>query len=352
MPRPISASSTRNSKPARRITDIRFRVFANAPLPSLPAGAGESAATAKLVRQMEAHGVGSAEAARLLRDYDTERIRWHLGELERRLRGPQQIASPAAWLVQGIRDDYRPQLSIFAQEEKERRAAAAAQLQRSEELQEALTRISKRYRQYLLPVLEAFLADLQARSAAEYALLAEEFQASLHSGFAREQFAAHGWSEPLLFNDVAAFFCRRYPAAFSSRAAWAEQEGLGDPDALAAELARCKPQRNRPCAPAGTGEWRPPAFRRRPSRPGNLSALDQPRRPQKPQLRSGNIIRIADGLRHGHRPRAGEGKATCPLKPLASRPLLLTDQRRHWPRNLRLQSLQWGELFRRTGGKS
>lgn len=77
--------------------------------------------------------------------------------------------------MQGIRDDYRPQLSIFAQEEKERRATAAAQVQRTEEPQEALTRISKRYRQYLLPAIEAFLQEFKAKSAAEYAFLEQKF---------------------------------------------------------------------------------------------------------------------------------------------------------------------------------
>lgn len=56
----------------------------------------EASGGVRRTRQLEAHGVKGAEAARLLKDYDTERISWHLGELERRLRGKHQIGSPAA----------------------------------------------------------------------------------------------------------------------------------------------------------------------------------------------------------------------------------------------------------------
>jgi hypothetical protein len=224
-------------KEGRKITDIRFIVSANTPALLPEPTPAEQPGAAKLTRQLEAHGVSSTEVTRLFADYDLERIGWHVQELERRLRGERKIANPAAWLVQGIRDDYRPQQSMFAQEEEQRRAAARTRAERGEEIRAALEKISKEYRKYLLPAIEAFLEQLRAKSAEEYAFIEQEFQASLTSNFARDQFRANGWSELTIFNDAAGFFCQRYPAAFLTKAAYARHHNLDHPDSLAAELA-------------------------------------------------------------------------------------------------------------------
>ena len=225
-------------KQGRRITDIRFIISSNTPAAVLDAGPAEQPASAKLARQLEAHGVSSAEVTRLLSEYAVDRIAWHVHELERRLRGEHKIASPAAWLVQGIRDDYRPQQSMFAQQEEQRRASARTRAQRAEEIRTALEKISRKYRTYLLPAIETFLEQLRAKSTDEYAFIEQDFQAVLKSGFARDQFRANGWSEPAIFNDAAGFFCQLYPAAFLTKAAYARHHNLGHPDSLAAELAQ------------------------------------------------------------------------------------------------------------------
>src|SRR5512144_2303457 len=97
---------------------------------------------AKLVRRLEAFGVSLAAAGRLAAAYDPERIAWHLAELHRRLKSRRPIANPAAWLVQGIRDDYRPQPSLFAQAEEQRRAAARGRAERAERAEEIRARLA------------------------------------------------------------------------------------------------------------------------------------------------------------------------------------------------------------------
>jgi hypothetical protein len=228
-------------KTGRKITHFRFCIAANVPAPA----AEQAGEQAQLVCRLEAFGVSTTEAGRLAASYDHERIAWHLAELQRRLKSRRPIANPAAWLVQGIRDDYRPQPSLFAQAEKQRRAAARGRAERGEEIRTALATISKAYRGYLLPAIERFLA--QRRSQPEdSAGLEREFQATLESHFAREQFRASGWRAPTLLNDAAMFFCQRYPATFLSKAAYARQHNLGDPESLAAELARIEGETNRP----------------------------------------------------------------------------------------------------------
>jgi Initiator Rep protein, WH2/Initiator Replication protein, WH1 len=154
-------------KTGRKITHFRFRIAANVSVPA-PAVA-DNPEQAKLVRRLEAHGVIPAEAGRLAASYAPERIAWHLAELQRRLKSRRPIANPAAWLVQGIRDDYRPHPSMFAQADEQRRSAIRV--------------------------------------------------------------------EPTLLNAAATFFCERYPATFLSKAAYARQHDLGDPEILGAELA-------------------------------------------------------------------------------------------------------------------
>src|SRR5512132_105968 len=55
-------------KTGRRITDIRFVIAANTPVPEPEAVPAEPPGAAKLTRQLEAHGVGNTEVARLLAD--------------------------------------------------------------------------------------------------------------------------------------------------------------------------------------------------------------------------------------------------------------------------------------------
>ena len=69
----------------------------------------ESALVARLVRA----GLRESEAETWVREYattDSERITWHLEELERRAHSGE-IKAPAAWLRAGLRDDYRPKQS-------------------------------------------------------------------------------------------------------------------------------------------------------------------------------------------------------------------------------------------------
>ena len=222
-------------KTGRKITHFRFRIAANVPTP--PPAVADNQERAKLVRHLEAHGVTPAEAGRLTASYAPERIAWHLAELQRRLKSRRPIANPAAWLVQGIRDDYRPQPSMVAQAEQQRRSAARVRAERAEEIRAALATIGKAYRSYLLPAIESFLEQRRSQALDDAADLEQAFQATLQSNFAREQFLANGWREPTLLNNAATFFCQRYPAAFLSKAAYARQHNLGDPESLVAELA-------------------------------------------------------------------------------------------------------------------
>jgi hypothetical protein len=116
--------------------------------------------------------------------------------------------------------------------EQQRRSAA----RRAERAEDPRTGVMARLSQ-LLPAIESFLEQRRSQAIDDSAGIEQDFQATLQSHFARAQFQANGWREPTLLNNAATFFCQRYPAAFLSKAAYARQHNLGDPESLVAELA-------------------------------------------------------------------------------------------------------------------
>lgn len=71
-----------------------------------------------LYRALKKVGMESGEAGRVVQRLgktDPDLIRWHLDELQRKLkRGDVFRKSPLAWLRGGLKTDYRPQRSLFA----------------------------------------------------------------------------------------------------------------------------------------------------------------------------------------------------------------------------------------------
>ena len=78
--------------------------------------------TRAVFRSLIRHGMAEKAARAVMADYDLERIRWHIAEYEKRKKGGK--ADGIGWLVEGIKVDYRPQSSIFEQEEEAKRKAA------------------------------------------------------------------------------------------------------------------------------------------------------------------------------------------------------------------------------------
>jgi plasmid replication initiation protein len=119
-------------KEGRKIVAILFRIRTTRPTVTLD-NAEETDAEARAAFQaLTRHGVAERTARALIADYDTERIKWHIAAYEKRKKAGK--ADGIGWLVDGIKSDYRPQASIFEQEEAEKRRRAQEERERREAL--------------------------------------------------------------------------------------------------------------------------------------------------------------------------------------------------------------------------
>lgn len=104
-------------KSGRVISGVRFGLQprTRAAVETLPGTLSDS-----LRIRLEGVGMPRAEAIRIVRQWierDPARISWHLDELARR-NAAGKVKAPLAWLRAGIKQDYRPQGSLFTAEER------------------------------------------------------------------------------------------------------------------------------------------------------------------------------------------------------------------------------------------
>ncbi|MEQ1718838.1 MAG: replication initiation protein, partial [Hyphomicrobium sp.] len=111
----------------RKAGKVVFSVSGGAGKEEVPYIPGTPADT--FVTKLTRVGLKPKDAIELVDAYantDPDRITWHLEELERQY--PKgAIKSPAAWLKAAIRDDYRPQRSLFEVEQDKKVKLAAEQ---------------------------------------------------------------------------------------------------------------------------------------------------------------------------------------------------------------------------------
>jgi hypothetical protein len=62
------------------------------------------------------------DAARaIVQAHEPELVEWAASDLARRLKGKEKIDNPAGWLRKAIEEDWRPQPTLFAQEQSQAR---------------------------------------------------------------------------------------------------------------------------------------------------------------------------------------------------------------------------------------
>ena len=127
-------------KDNRKITAIFFRIHTTEAAVTLENPEETDDQVRTVFQALTRHGVAERTARALVADYDVERIKWHITSYEKRRKDGK--ASSIGWLVDGIKNDYRPQASIFekqeaekrsqVQEERAKRAAIDAEVERLE----------------------------------------------------------------------------------------------------------------------------------------------------------------------------------------------------------------------------
>ena len=100
-------------KEGRKVVALRFRITKNAradtpdPLRDDP--------------RLTAHGMTEEAARAIVQTHEPELVEWATSDLARRIKGKEKIDNPAGWLRKAIEEDWRPQPTLFAQEQSQAR---------------------------------------------------------------------------------------------------------------------------------------------------------------------------------------------------------------------------------------
>ena len=105
-------------KEGRKVAALRFRITKN-PRADTPDPLRDDPRLARLVARLTAHGMAE-EAARAI-VHEPELVEWATSDLARRLKGKEKIDNPAGWLRKAIEEDWRPQPTLFSQEQAQAR---------------------------------------------------------------------------------------------------------------------------------------------------------------------------------------------------------------------------------------
>lgn len=107
-------------KAGRKVTALRFTITKNTRTDT-PDTLRDDPRLARLVSCLSSHGMTEDVARAIVRDHDAELVEWATTDLARRLKGKEKIDNPAGWLRNAIEEDWRPQPTLFAQEQAKAR---------------------------------------------------------------------------------------------------------------------------------------------------------------------------------------------------------------------------------------
>ncbi|EME68859.1 protein involved in initiation of plasmid replication [Paramagnetospirillum caucaseum] len=107
-------------KEGRKVVALRFRITKN-PRADTPDPLRDDPRLARLVARLTAHGMAEEAARAIVQAHEPELVEWATSDLARRLKGKEKIENPAGWLRKAIEEDWRPQPTLFAQEQAQAR---------------------------------------------------------------------------------------------------------------------------------------------------------------------------------------------------------------------------------------
>lgn len=107
-------------KEGRKVVALRFRITKN-PRADIPDPLRDDPRLARLVARLTAHGMAEEAARAIVQAHEPELVEWATSDLARRLKGKEKIENPAGWLRRAIEEDWRPQPTLFSQEQAQTR---------------------------------------------------------------------------------------------------------------------------------------------------------------------------------------------------------------------------------------
>jgi plasmid replication initiation protein len=208
-------------KEGRKITAIFFEIQTTKPVVTLENQEEADPRAHALFQALIRHGVAEKNAREFIADYDMERIEWHVKEYEKRKKANK--AENTGWLVQGIKEDYRPQSSLYEQEEEKKRERAKAEREHREKLDAEIDRLKKECDEHNHQSGRIFLSGLPEE---ERGKLDQEFLQKYGSlpGISG-RFRKDGLESPLTLKLYLIFLREKYPKVALSYRDYAKKKG-------------------------------------------------------------------------------------------------------------------------------
>lgn len=107
-------------KEGRKVVALRFTIARNARADK-PDPLRDDPRLARLVTRLTAHGMAEEAARAIVQAHEPELVEWATSDLARKLKAKEAVENPAGWLRKAIEEDWRPQPTLFAQEQAQAR---------------------------------------------------------------------------------------------------------------------------------------------------------------------------------------------------------------------------------------
>lgn len=107
-------------KEGRKVVALRFTIARNVRADK-PDPLRDDPRLARLVARLTAHGMTEDTARAIVQTHEPELVEWATTALARKLKAKEKVVNPAGWLRDAIEEDWRPQPTLFAQEQAQAR---------------------------------------------------------------------------------------------------------------------------------------------------------------------------------------------------------------------------------------
>lgn len=107
-------------KEGRKVVALRFTITRNARADK-PDPLRDDPRLARLVTRLTAHGMAEDAARALVKAHEPELVEWATTALARKLKAKEKVENSAGWLRKAIEEDWRPQPTLFTQEQAQAR---------------------------------------------------------------------------------------------------------------------------------------------------------------------------------------------------------------------------------------
>lgn len=213
----------------RKVVAVLFKIKHEAPVLTLENREETDPQSKKLFQILVGHGVADNIARKLVHEYDSERIEWHIEEFEKRRKDKSSGGRPigAGWIIRGIKADYRPQQSAFEkQEEEERRRVEKEKKERekiADEVEKLKSACDKESRETCMKIIEG-MTEAEQQEMFEHVV--QTYGRTIKN--IEERIAKEGFKNQMIRGFCFGFIKEKFPETKMSYYEYGKQKGANE----------------------------------------------------------------------------------------------------------------------------